>query len=74
MRVYKHNPHPIDLSDFTAGRNVILGGRDFEREEHSYCEKYEPEFNSSTFKASVTKIRKSVMDRLFSIELKSVTF
>ena len=73
MKLFKHNPHPVDMNDFLLGRNVVLGGRDFESEEKCYAEIFEKE-QTPKGSTSISRIRKSVVEKLFSIEFSNLTF
>lgn len=76
MNNFQHNPHPVDLSDFFLGRNIILGGRDFDKEDRAYEKSLPTEkaVNSGKIISSVNKIRRSVSDKLFAIDLTKITF
>lgn len=81
MKVFKHNPHPVDISDFMYGRQVVMGGRDmdspdYELEENKQDEVAGQEKNPGTrvVRASVNKLRRSVSERLFSMELGKISF
>lgn len=72
---FKHNPHPIDLSDFFDGRRVVTGGWDYEQEERKLDEKNnQDKLHGSLLTVSINKLRRSVSERLFSMELGKITF
>ena len=76
MKAFNHNPHPIDLWDFMYGRKVVTGGWDYEQEEKMLDEKSHQDKHggSGVLTSSVNKLRRSVSERLFSMELGKITF
>lgn len=75
MKAFKHNPHPIDLSDFIFGQKTELGGRDFEQEEPKQDATSQDKLAESNFvRASVNKLRRSVSERLFSMKWGNLSF
>jgi hypothetical protein len=76
VKSFKHNPHPVDLSDFMYGRQVVMGGWDYEQEEKKQDEKSTQEtiLGGRVVRASVNKLRRSVSERLFSMELGKISF
>lgn len=78
MRIFKHSPHPVDMSDFMTGKNVVLGGRDFEEEERHFTElSRDRDYFAGNILSSITnpigKIRRSVSDKLFTMTLDKIT-
>lgn len=73
MRAYKHNPHPVDQKDFFAGKLTVVGGRDFEQEE-SDEDFTEAPATAPTFRSNLLRLRKSVSEKLFSIDLGKISF
>lgn len=73
MKAFNHNPHPVDQNDFFHGRLTVVGGKDFEQEEA------DEEFTDSplpapTFRSNLLRLRKSVSEKLFSIDLGKISF
>lgn len=73
MNAFKQNPHPVDMKDFFHGQLTVVGGKDFESEE------WDEEFTDApvpapTFRSNLLKIRKSVSEKLFSIEFERISF
>jgi hypothetical protein len=72
MRVFKHSPHPVDLGDYLFGRYQDLGGEDFDAEEES--KELPSEERRAPLASAVNRLRRSVSERLFSIELRDIDF
>ena len=73
MRAFKHNPHPVDMNDFYRGGLTVIGGRDFREEDRDedYTDAPAP---APTLKSNLLKLRRSVSERLFSIEFRNISF
>ncbi len=73
MKAFKHNPHPVDMNDFYHGQITIMGGKDFESEE------WDEELTDApsplpTIKTNLLRLRRSVSEKLFSIEFGRISF
>ncbi len=61
------------MNDFFHGQLTVVGGKDFESEE------WDEEFTDApapvpTFRSNLLKLRKSVSEKLYSIELGRISF
>lgn len=73
MRTFRQNPHPVDMKDFYQGKLTVVGGRDFDQEDSDEEFTFMPE-PAPTFRTNLTKISKSVSEKLFSIEFGKISF
>ncbi|MFL5783462.1 MAG: hypothetical protein ACJ76H_02560 [Bacteriovoracaceae bacterium] len=74
MKASRINPHPVDLNDFYHGTMSAARAKEIEREEEMDEEYTEAPVPAPTFKTNLLKLRRSVSDRLFSIEFKNISF
>lgn len=73
MRAFKQNPHPVDMNDFFRSQLTIVNA------DKSKTEAWDEELTDApvpapTFKSNLLKLRKSVSEKLFSIELRKISF
>jgi hypothetical protein len=72
MRAFKHNPHPVDMNDFLRSQATVEVKK-FESDEWDE-ELTDAPVPAPTFKTNLLKLRKSVSEKLFSIELGRISF
>jgi hypothetical protein len=74
MKATRMNPHPVDLNDFYHRPVSVTRAREIESEEEMDEEYTEAPVPAPTLKSNLLKLRRSMSDRLFSIEFKNISF
>lgn len=72
MRAFKHNPHPVDMNDFLRSQATVEAKKvEIEEWDEELTDAPAP---APTLKTNLLKLRKSVSEKLFSIELGKISF
>ncbi len=73
MRAFKHNPHPVDMNDFFNRQLTIVKGNKLEGEDWDE-ELTDAPVPAPTIRTNLLKLKKTVSEKLFSIEFGRISF